>query len=216
MSNSLIPADFVSQAKYADTKALSVVTSSRNYLPRIQLMGSSSDIVKQGDFPVGQFALIKNKVHQPIGKEVIMLILAWRPQATQFKPDVLNAYNPETDLFKSIKARADADPQSSCGYGPNTLIWLPEQGETATFFLSNPTGRNEATNFLGYLGKPCVVKSELIVGKKHKWHGPKTYPYEADIKLPDFADPEFITIRDEFLNPPEATREVPETSDRAR
>ena len=216
MSNSLIPADFVSQAKYADSKTLSVVTSSRNYLPRVQLMGSSSDIVKQGDFPVGSFALIKNKVHQDLGKEVIMLVLAWRPQATQFKPDVLNAYNPETDLFKKIKARADADSQSSCGYGPNSLVWLPEYEETATFFLSNPTGRNEATNFLGYLGKTCVVKSELIVGKKHKWHGPKTYPYEADIKLPNFADQAFIDVKNEFCNPPEASREEAESTDRAR
>ena len=214
--NNLIPAD-IGPSKFATKEALKTVTKVGDYLPRIQLMSSSSDIVKEGKFPMGHYALIKGKENYlDLTQEFICLILSWRPKAMQFQPDVISSYNPSSDLFKDIEERSKK-PQSGCGYGPEFLLWLPEQVELVTYFMGNVTGRNEATNVMALCpsnGKNgvCVFGSHLIKSKKGTWHGPQVRPYNQEINLPDWAlvKPEI----EKFNNPSESEIEVAEQTGR--
>jgi len=191
MSTALIPAELLGQSKYSTQKAMTEVSSVGDYLPRIQIMGSMSDPVKEGKFPMGHFALIRNKVNEDIGDEFNCLLLGWRPKAMQFSPELLSVYNPDSDLFKQIKTRAQA-PNAGCGYGPEYLLWLPDSLTLATFFFGNATGRNEAPNINTYLPQnggsgACTFKSVLIKNEKKRqsWHGAKAFECGVDITPPE-------------------------------
>lgn len=174
----------IAPAKFATPEALSKLTST-GFLQRIQLMGGNSEIVKEGRFPIGHFALISGKTHEDLTSEFTAAVLAWRPRAMQFQPEVVSYFDPETDAFKKVVDRADNEPQSNCGYGPEFLLWLPDYEKFGLFFCSNITARNEAPNIAAFMRKACTIRSELIKTKKYVWHGPRVAKCDLEIKLPD-------------------------------
>jgi hypothetical protein len=176
-----------SRGKHADDQALSVVTKVGDWLPYIQLMGSNNKEVKRGQFPIGHFALVENKKNIDIGNSFVAYLLSWRPKAMQFAPTVVSFFDTKSEGFQKIQAKAD-QKDSNCGFGPEFLVWLPEQKKLATFFLGNKTGRNEAPNFISCLEKEvrkCRVISDLIEDKRQnrEWHGAKIMPYDLEIAV---------------------------------
>lgn len=209
MSEALVP---VSGSKYADDQALANVTKVGDYLPYIQLCGSSTNLVKEGKVPMAHFALVKGKGITDLTKEFHAVILSWRPKAMNFN-DMEIAFNPKGDLFKKIQAAADADSQSGNGYGPEYLVWLPEYKQFATFFMSSATARNEAPNTQTFLGQACTFESVVIKNKKFTWHGPSTKKCPlSEIAMPD--EQTRLDVTHKFENPPEA--EVAEAASSAR
>jgi hypothetical protein len=220
MSNALIPAEFLGTAKYATQKAMTEVSSVGDYLPRVQVMGSMSGPVKEGQFPMGHFALVRSKQNEDIGSEFNCLLLSWRPKAMQYSPDVKSIYDPNSDAFKDIKSRSNV-PNAGCGYGPEYLMWLPDQQCLATFFFGNATGRNEAPSINAYLQQNggtgiCTFKSILIKNEKKRqsWHGAKVFDCAVELVLPENWADVGVEI-EKFNNPSEKVVEVAaETSGR--
>lgn len=211
MSNEIATTDQVnaliagSQGKYVNDKAMAKVTKAGDWLPYVQIMGSQSKEVQKGEFPMGHFCLNKNKQKIDLGEEVVMYLIAWRPKAMQFIPEVVNVFDPESEDFQRIEKRADTVKQSGCGYGPEFLVWLPEHGELATYFLGNPTGRNESPNLITLINdgtRKCKQKSELIDDGKNTWHGPKTKAHDLDVMLPPM---DVLQSELEKFNNPKAT-----------
>lgn len=197
-SNQLVPADVIGAA---DLEVFKDVATSSVFTPYIQLQGTSSELVKEGKFPIGHFDMVKDKQHNDLGDNFIALIVAWRPKAMNWTgEDVVSVFDPKDPLFQEIKVLSDTPNVMGYGYGPEYLFWLPDQQQFATYFLANPTGRREATNFHVLLGAVARVKSRLIKGKKYTWHGPQVAAYSGDIELPDFAAN--AGIIDAFKNPP--------------
>lgn len=200
----------VGPSKYATETALSEVTKVGDWLPYIQLMGSNSIEVKKGEFPMGHFALRKNRRMIDMGEEFIAYLIAWRPKAMQFAPKVLSYFDSTSEAFKAIEEKSKSK-NAGCGYGPEFLVWLPEYKEMVTYFLGNKTGRNESPNLIALITDgtyKCKQKSHLIDDGEHSWHGPMTLPYDLDIELPSV-----VTLRkelDKFNNPPAAIEEVTE------
>lgn len=200
------------QNKYATEKALSTVTKVGSFLPYLQLHGNSK-LVKQKKMPMGNFALVKNKVHSDIGDSFVAFVVAWRPKAMQYKPTVLSVYDTESAQFKTIEAKADTK-DSGCGFGAEFLLWLPEHKELVTLFLGNKTGRNEAPNLIGAVGTACRIGAVLIEDKKQDrdWHGAKMFPYDLSINV--WPEGEFLADElKKFNNPPAATADVSEKDD---
>lgn len=200
-------------SKFATEKALSTVTKTGSWLPYIQLHGSNSKVVKRGQFPMGHFALVKNKVNGDIGDSFVAFVVAWRPKAMQYKPTVLSVYDTASKQFQDLEAKAD-QKDSGCGFGPEFLLWLPEYKELATLFLGNKTGRNEGPNIIGAVGHACRIGAILIEDKKQdrEWHGAKMYPYDLEINV----WPEEAVLMEElnkFNNPPAVTADVAEKDD---
>ena len=202
----------VEAGKFATLEALTTLTSA-GFLPRIQVMGGNNDVVKEGKFPIGHFALITGKSLDDLTPEFNAVVLSWRPKAMQFQPDVIAFYNPKQDDFKKVQERADV-PQSGCGYGPEYLLYLPDYDKFATFFCSNITARNEAPNIHTFMRKACTFCVQIIKSKKFTWHGPRVKKCEQEVKLPEQSV--MVEIINKFNNPPATETEIVEEDTRER
>lgn len=204
------------RSQYATDKALSTVTTAGGFLPYIQLHGSNSAEVKRGKFPIGHYALVKNKKNVDIGDGFVALLLSWRPKAMRYKPTVMSYFDTNNAEFQKIEDAAKS-PNSNCGFGPEFLIWLPDHEEFATFFLGNISGRMESPNFIHCLekgSKICRAESVLIESKKngHAWHTPQMAPYDVAIKFPPM---EVLAKQLTAFNTPPATEAEPVEADDA-
>jgi hypothetical protein len=200
-------------SKYATPQAMTEVSKVGDYLPFIQLLGGESKEVKRGLFPIGHFALRRGKQMIDLGTAMIVMIIAWRPKAMVYSEKPVSYYDPNSADFQKTQATADA-PKSGKGYGPEFLVWLPAHRTFATYFMGNKTGRNEAPNVEAIRAgdkKTCKIAAELIETKEYTWHGPKTYPYDLDMEMPDRAL--LLKTLEKFNNPKDS--EVEEKADEA-
>jgi len=118
MSNELISMEDLGQAKYGDDQSFSLVSTASAFLPRLQLFGANSEVVKEGKFPMGCYGLVRSKEQiDDLTKEVAVLVLGWRPKAMQIDgDDITTLYNPSLDAFKQIAAKSE-ESNSGCMYG---------------------------------------------------------------------------------------------------
>lgn len=192
-----------------------------SFLPYIQLCGSAHDAVKDGSVPVGTYVLFRGKEKILLGKNPVFLVLSQRATALRYKAGD-RCHNVGDELFKEIMREADQGDQGA-GYGPEFLVWLPDQSCFALFGMFSKTARNVAPSIAGPFGRNgifcCTMGSELITGRKpphHKWHGPTVIEYNMELETSPTADA-VMEERNRFLNPPKAApkgEKVEETSDR--
>jgi len=210
--NELITA---SEASAAQETALMEVGASTGYLPRIQLFGGSSDAVKEGKINVGRYGLVRSKDQvEDLGPEVDVLVCAGRVKALDLSGDIaFTSYDHKSELFKEIAAGA-SEENSRKMFGPEYLVWIPSIKMLATFFLSSPTARRESASIHARLRKAATLKAKLIVGKKHKWHGPVITACSTPFDMPDV---EFLNDEiAKFVAPKVAEVEVATSEERAR
>jgi hypothetical protein len=204
-------------AKYADDKAFAAVASGSGFLPRLQLFGAGSELVKKGKFPMGHYGLVRSKDQvEDMTTSCVALAITWRAKALRIDgDDILNFFDPEHPEFKKIQVESE-EKDSGCLFGPEFLLWLPESQPSTytTFFCGSKTTRREAPNLKGLLGKACTLKMHLIETKKYSWHGPIITPCSTPFALPSFE--EIKSVADKFSNPPESEVEVAVTSDEDR
>lgn len=200
------------EAGLPDANVLAEITKVGDFLPYIQLCSSNTKECKTGQFPMGHFALRENKQFIDLGTEFIVMLLALRPKAMQFKPNVAQFFDPTTPQFKQIQAEADVPNSHKC-FGPEFFVWLPVQQKFATYYLGNKTGRNESPSLIACMSatRVCKQKSELIENKDHSWHGPKTLPYDLPITQPPLD--ELQKLLEKFKNPPAVTVEPAEAAE---
>jgi len=197
-------------SKYATSDALATVTKAGDFIPYIQLMGSNSELVKKGKFPMAHFALMKNKQPIDLTSSFVALLMSWRPKAMWYKPKVKSFFDTQSQAFKDTE-EACKIPNSNKGYGPEFLIWLPDQDAIATFFMGNISGRMESPNFISCLEngtRVCKIVSHLIEKKNsdQSWHAPKMETYDLTINYPSMD--RIKDILDKFNNPPAVEEEV--------
>jgi hypothetical protein len=218
MANELIPVSDLGNSKYGGDDNFALVAASSSFLPRLQLYGSNSEVVKEGKFPMGHYGLVRSKdLIEDLTGEVSVLVLGWRPKAMQIETeDITTLYNPESSNFKEICTKSE-EPNSGCMYGPEYLVYIPKVKAFATFFMSSKTARREAPAVKALMGKMATLKAHLIKGKKFSWHGPQVLSCAMS---PDECDDEnFIAeVKDQvekFRNPPETEKEKAPTGDGA-
>jgi hypothetical protein len=150
---------------------------------RIQLFGSSSNIVKSGKFPMGHFAIVDGQENLDLGTTFDCLVLSWRPKAIRTGDKMEIVYDPNCDAFKKIQAETEVE-DSGCMFGVEFLLWLPTHG-FIPYFLNNKSALYEAKPLRALIGKSATIKVIFIEGKKFSWHAPKvsscTVPFDAGI-----------------------------------
>lgn len=187
-----------------DEKDFNEVSSTSEYLPRLQLCGSNSELVKEGKIGMGHFALVVNKnTFTDLGLEVDVLVVNWRPKALEIGDEIISLYDPKSDAFQNIKTRSEVQ-DSGCMFGPEFLVWIPEIEKFATFYMSSKSARNESPNMRARLRNAAKIKSKYIKTKKYSWHGPEVLDTSESLEVPDLN--ELKEIETKFMNPPE--REV--------
>jgi len=177
------------------------------FLPRLQLQTSNSSVCKSGDFPVNHYAHVQGKSMKDLGKTVDVYVIAYRAKALDTSDDLIDSYDPSSDVFISIKNRANNEQNSGCMYGPEFLVWNEDIG-FATFFCGSKTARNIANGIRGAVpeaGESVTSKggvtlgSTLIKNKKFEWQAP-TVEICTDISGQPTAE-EFTAKLHQFNNP---------------
>lgn len=185
-----------------------------NYLPYVQLCGSSSEPAKKGIIPIGNHALFKGKQIIDLGKNVQCWVCAWRPMAmltSGDKPVVF--YDPEHEGFKKVReiaSRGQFGDGAMCG--PQFLLYIPGHG-FATYFMNSKTAKNEAPNFKALIDKCAIITGKYIETKKYSWHGPSIVAASQQFDTPD--PQEYVTVLQEFKNPPASSVELVDKSVKA-
>lgn len=201
--------------QFATPEAEQIVTTVGDYLPFIYLGNAKVP-------PPGHFYLKLNRTTVvPLGEDIVMLLLAWRPKAMQFKPKVLSFYDTQSEQFQEIQAICQGGSKAAKknkAFGAEFLCTLPDvdPNRFCTYYLGNPTGRNEAPNLMSLL-KPdgdtpakrqCIQHALFIDDGENQWFGPQTKDYDQTVVYPDLN--ETTKILDKFKNPPAVTEEVAE------
>lgn len=180
--NTLIPASAVPET---DDSRVLAVAKNKEYLPRLKLCGSQAGECQRGQVGIGNYAIIKSKDDlEDVGSELDIVIIAGRAKAVQLSDPPIQAFDPESDLFKDLMEES-TKKDSDAMYGPEFLVWIPRTRQFATFFLCNPTGRRFAPDMHARLRNAATLGSKLIETAKYKWHGPTIKDCAIDVELPD-------------------------------
>lgn len=162
----------------------SIVTAAE-YLPRIALCGSSSDLCKEGKIGVGNYALIKSKESFiDLGPEFDSYLLGMRPLALDISDDsnIISSFDPKSETFKSIQSESEG--MNGKVFGPQFLHYIPKIDQFGLFHCNSKTSRRESNNIYKLIGQPITLKSHLIDNGKHKWHGPQVFTCSNPLPVP--------------------------------
>ncbi len=208
MSNIVVSGSTV-PSKWSDDVAKAM--GSTAYLPRLQLYGGNSEAVKEGKVPMGAYGLATSRNVKPLGKPLDVLVIEWRPKAMFVSKDksvVECVYDPDAPRFKEISAMADTTSDSGCMFGPEFLVWVPNE-DYATYFLSSKSARYEFNNLKKLINCMASLDSVLVKGTGKQtgrsWHAPKVSDCLTPYQLP--AIEEIDKQKSDFLNPKEFTPE---------
>jgi hypothetical protein len=182
-----IPASDV--ATYDPDAAWKSSTQGGKYLSRLQLMTSNSAVCKEGKFAVNHYAVIRDQNFLDAGTEVTVLVIAWRPKAIEMGAEVISVFDPNHAEFKRIQ-EASGEKDSQCMFGPEFLLWLPEQDQFVTFFMGSKSARREAPNLRAYerMQTGAVLKAKKITTPKYTWFAPIVERCTVPFDLPEAKD----------------------------
>lgn len=201
------------------------------FLPRLQVCGGNTEIVKEGKMAMGVYGLIydKNKFVD-LGKEVDILVVGMRPKALRLPKEgnPMSYFKRESAEFKKIQADSKF-PNSGCMFGMEFLVWIPSQAEWATLFLGTQSARKETPSVLTEMKKDFSGTSRdnygaakvtchaprLVKNPKGSWHIPQFGPCNSDLAVL----PERDSLAEEiqkFASPPESVEEKATGEERAR
>lgn len=174
-------------ATQEDDEAFRGLSGNNSFLPRLQLFGASSGVVKEGKIPMAHYGLVKGKDSLiDLGNEVDLIPLTYRFKAMEITGDeVFSFFKPKSPEFLRIQGLS-GEKDSGCMAGVEFLVWVPEHKEFATFYAANTSSKNEAPKIKQLLGKGSTFKVTYVKGKKNSWHAPVVLPCSTDIsELPD-------------------------------
>jgi len=182
---------------------------SGEWLPRIQFMSASSEKVKNGEFTVNHFALVRNQVFTNLGPTVDVFCLSFRTKAMEFGSEVLIVYDPKVDPmtkkatgeFRRIQELAETEGQGYM-YGLEFLLWVPAIKTYVTFFMGSPSMRRDAPLLTARVQQRITLISHPAKTKKHSWVTPSCTDCSTPFDLPTIDE-----IREQverFNHPPES------------
>lgn len=212
-NNALIPLDQLGSNDMVKNDTLfKEMIKSGDYLSRLQLNTDNSEICKRGEFPRNHFAVVRDQEHTDIGETVDVLVVSWRPKALDMRGEnVVAEHDPDCENFKSIM-ETSFQKDSQCMYGPEYLVYLPNQKEFLTFFLGSKSARREAPKLQSFIGKAATLKPKMCENKKKQiWHIPTAVPCSTPFEIPSIEELKVVVSK--FENPHKSDVELAEESD---
>jgi len=182
-----------------------------DFLRRLQVMGSSSELVKKGDMQLSTFALISQGEGEQLQSEVDVILFSWRPKAMDTSTDIpVIVYDKGHELWADLVAKA-AVQNSGCMYGVEFLCYLPILDEFVTFYCGGVSLRRESKKIIKYMGDngqtpgPCTLEVVYIdpTTSKYSWHSAKSKACVTDLEYPDST--RTVEVVTKFLSPPAVT-----------
>jgi hypothetical protein len=214
-SGAIIPVANLAPSKYADDATFDSLASGGGFLPRLMLMNSTSELVKEDKMKQGYYALVRSKnSFVDLTKEVVILPVQWRPKALEItKEGIVSIFNPKSPEFLRIAKKSEI-PNSQAMFGPEFLCWLPSERCFMTYYMASKTARRVSNEVKVLIGYGVLLKSALIKGKNNSWFGPVVMPSSAPMSdVPTTEDIERYVA--DFNNPAEKSVDVAQESGRA-
>jgi len=205
--NSLVPLE-VGVSKYGTDDAFSELATASNFLPRLQLFGANSDLVKKGKFPMAHWGLVTQKDQaDDLGETVDLIPVTWRPKAMRIDGgeggNPIAFYNPKSPEFVQVQQDSEK-PNSGCMFGLEFLCYVPSVRRFASYFMSSKTSRRQAPEMRALLRQGATLKITLIETSQYSWHGPIVTKFHGTFSdLP--SKEEFVKQADAFNNPDESS-----------
>lgn len=202
-------ASLQASSDYGDPAGLAKIGAvGLNFMPRLQLFTSNSEEVKEGKINVATYGTIKGKDPvKPLAKEVLIVPIGWRAKAvdTRSYEKPVAFHKPDSEMFKAIRLKADTVEDSGCMYGPEYLVWLPDEKTFATYLMGTKTARNTAPAVKALLPRPGgslrvgLLGAQYIKNDKYSWHGPTIKLSDQVVEFP--APEDILNELTAFLNP---------------
>ena len=177
------------------------------YLPRLQLEGSSSKLVKKHLIQSGHYSLVTGRdSFEDLGEKVDVLVLDHRTKATDLTDtkNIINSYDKNSETFKTIVA---AGRKKGYLYGLEFLLYVPgakNDQKFCTLFMGNATSRVAARDFAPVMKsktRTATLSYQTIDNGEYIWEGVVVLP--CNTKLPHYPGQDEMTAQLElFLNPP--------------
>ena len=186
MSEQLIKTDSNSELD----KSFDDLVTTSSYQTRVQLYGSNSKDVKKELIGQGRFGIPRSKDKiEDLGKEFNCIPLDFRYKALDTSgDDAIQTFDSDSKEFQEIKEKSFVK-DSGCMFGVEFLLWLPDQEEFVTYYLSSKSSRPEAKPLRNLKGKAANIKIELADNKRYTWHVPVVSASDVAIsKLPSTED----------------------------
>ena len=182
--NQLIP---ISTDLAVNEEHFNELISSSDFLPRVQLYGSSSTAVKEEKIGQGRFGLTTKDDITDLGKQFDCLPVNVRFKAMEMSGSEIErvSHDPHSAAFMEIQARAEEGENQGYMFGVEFLLWIPQLQTFATYFLSNKSSRREAKPLKGMLGKATTIEAKLVKWKEWAFHAPKVLACSTPFDVPD-------------------------------
>ena len=198
------------------------------FLPNIKLFSPTSEEVKRMRIEMGTYGAVRGKEKQliPLGKNMLLVPLAWRPKAMDLRESgkVRSYHKAHSKEFMEVKATADRPGQNGCMAGIEYLVYLDHKVDGlplgfCNFFFGSKTARNEAGKMRALLPigtstafRPAMCTTQLIEDEKNSWFGPVVMPSAQFVELPgiEVIMPQIMS----FINPKDS--EVVEEGDKTK
>ena len=187
--------------KYDDA-AFDATASSASFLPRLQLMTSNAGKCKSGEFPTNHYALISDQKFTDLGKNVDVLLVAWRPKALETGENVISVYDPADKEFERIQDKSLNVKNSGCMFGPEFLCWVGAAGKFTTFFMGTKSSRRESGAVKALMQKQATLGSQLCKNKSFEWFAPQVSACTTPGVMPGKED--LVNAVEKFNNPPKS------------
>lgn len=197
-------------AKYSGD-LLADMSKRGDYLARLQLCGSSTDLVKDDKIKKGNYAYIVSKeVFIDLGEAPLDIMpIVWRPLALDMNEKMpTSVYDEKSTMFKAIQERSKGT-NSRCTWGPQFLVWIPKISKFAGLHLGSATNRPCGTMLDELRNKGATLSWRKCSSEDYKWEGIVVNPCSTPFAIPAIAVLK-ATI-DKFNL--EATAKAPEAAD---
>ena len=178
-----------------------------DWLPRLQLATSQSEIVTSHGFPVNHFAVIRGTNGRDLGETVDILILAWRPKALELGDPTITVFDKSDPEFARIRKDMSRQDGIIRMAGPEFLVYV--DGEFATLMCGSKSLIIEAPSVMapfqkwkdGEIPQPSatLAKQQLENKKGNKWWALKAGPCSTPLPVPSAA--KVAEMVEKFNNP---------------
>lgn len=207
---------------------MATICKAVNFLPRLQLCQASSAPVTANKARAGEFVVVISQEELiNAGSSVVMIPIVYRYTALDMSGDkVISVHHKVGEewtkpVFKDIVNRADNTKDSNCSYGPETLVYLPEQDLLATFMCGSKTTRNSFPDIAALKGRGATLTAKFIEPKasKFKWWCFTVAPFSGEFSNQPKQDVLQLEV-ERYLHPIDSSVELADTTtasdDRAR
>jgi hypothetical protein len=160
---------------------LAEMSTNRDFFPRLQLNGGSSDVVKTGKSAINIYCIVAGTEITDLDKTVDCKVIAARPKALDMSVSgtVKSYYDHKSEAFRNVVARANNTPPGQMSgflFGPEFLVWVPKIEKFVTFMLSSTSAKGITQKMMELIGSWVTlsydVTSKEVRGKKQTWNFP--------------------------------------------